>query len=52
MRILHTSDWHLGRSLGPVSFLSDQAAFVDWLLEQVDARGIELVAFDLPGRLL
>ncbi len=53
MRILHTSDWHLGRSLGPVSFLDDQAVFVDWLLEQVDNRGIELVViagdiFDRP----
>ena len=52
MRLLPTSDWHLGRSLGPVSFLSDQAAFVDWLLEQVDARDIELgvIAGDIFDR--
>lgn len=28
MRLLHTADWHLGRSLGGCSFLPDQAAIL------------------------
>jgi exonuclease SbcD len=53
MRILHTSDWHLGRTLGPVSFLADQQAFMDWMLGQVAERSIDLVViagdiFDRP----
>ncbi|GEL94165.1 exonuclease SbcCD subunit D [Cellulomonas composti] len=42
MRMLHTSDWHLGRSLHGVDLLDHQAAFLDHLVdvartEQVDA---------------
>lgn len=37
MRILHTSDWHLGRTLAQESLLDDQAA----LLEQVYSAIIE-----------
>jgi exonuclease SbcD len=43
MRILHTSDWHLGRSFGPASLVDDQLAFVDWLLGQVGEQRIDLV---------
>ncbi len=43
MRILHTSDWHLGRSFGPISLLDDQAAFVDELVEVVESERVELV---------
>jgi exonuclease SbcD len=43
MKILHTSDWHLGRDFGPVSLHADQAAFIDWLVDEVGRRGIELV---------
>ncbi len=32
MRLLHTSDWHLGRTLHGADLLEDQAAFLDWLL--------------------
>ena len=32
MRILHTSDWHLGRSFHRVGMLDAQAAYVDHLL--------------------
>ncbi|MGA9523793.1 MAG: exonuclease subunit SbcD, partial [Myxococcaceae bacterium] len=31
MRILHTSDWHLGASLEGVSRDRDHALFLDWL---------------------
>lgn len=43
MRILHTSDWHLGRSFGPVSLLEHQQQFVDWLVEVVTDQRIDLV---------
>lgn len=43
MRILHTSDWHLGRSFHREGMLSHQAAYVDHLLEVVDAEQVDLV---------
>ena len=33
MRILHTSDWHLGRSLEQISRIEEQRAFIDLLVE-------------------
>jgi exonuclease SbcD len=52
MRILHTSDWHLGRSFGPASLQADQEAFLDWLVEVVEAERVDLVvvAGDLYDR--
>lgn len=52
MKILHTSDLHLGRSLGPVSLHDAQVAFVDWLLHIIESNAIELlvVAGDLFDR--
>jgi DNA repair protein SbcD/Mre11 len=32
MRLVHTSDWHLGRTLHGESLLVHQAAFLEWLL--------------------
>ena len=43
MRILHTSDWHLGRSFHREGMLGHQAAYVDHLLEVVEAERVELV---------
>ena len=43
MRILHTSDWHLGRDFGPVSLHDDQKAFLEWLVGQVRKLQIDLV---------
>jgi DNA repair protein SbcD/Mre11 len=43
MRILHTSDWHLGRSFHRESLLDAQAAFVDHLVETVRAEDVEVV---------
>ncbi|WP_116996082.1 metallophosphoesterase family protein [Desertimonas flava] len=50
--MLHTSDWHLGRSFGQVSLAADQAAFVDWLVDVVGQESIDLVvvAGDLYDR--
>ncbi|GAA2361054.1 exonuclease SbcCD subunit D [Nonomuraea africana] len=44
MRLLHTSDWHLGRSFHRESLLEGQAAFVDHLVETVRAEKVEVVA--------
>ncbi|NOY91256.1 MAG: exonuclease subunit SbcD [Deltaproteobacteria bacterium] len=49
MRILHTSDWHLGISTGPVSRLEEQAAFLDWLGRVLAEREVDalIVAGDI-----
>ena len=44
MRILHTSDWHLGRSFGDHRLLEQQALFIDWLVDLVRHEEIDLVA--------
>ena len=44
MRILHTSDWHLGRSFHRVGMLDAQAAYVDHLLAVVEEEQVDLVA--------
>ncbi len=43
MRILHTSDWHLGRSFHREGMLGHQAAYVDHLLEVVEQECVDLV---------
>jgi exonuclease SbcD len=43
VRILHTSDWHLGRSFHRVGMLGHQAEFVDHLLEVVASERVDLV---------
>ncbi len=43
MRLLHTSDWHLGRSFHREGMLGHQAAFVDHLLEVVESERVDLV---------
>jgi exonuclease SbcD len=43
VRILHTSDWHLGRSFHREGLLGHQAAFVDHHLEVVEAEGVDVV---------
>jgi DNA repair protein SbcD/Mre11 len=54
VRILHTSDWHLGRSFHRVGMLEHQAGFVDHLIEVVEAESVDLVvvAGDLYDRAL
>jgi exonuclease SbcD len=54
VRILHTSDWHLGRSFHRVGMLEHQAAFVDHLLEVVESERVDLlvVAGDVYDRAL
>lgn len=38
MRIIHTSDWHLGHTLHEVSREGEQKAFLDWLLDTIRDR--------------
>ncbi len=54
MRILHTSDWHLGRSFHREGLLDAQAAFADHLLETIETEGVDLVvvAGDIYDRAL
>ncbi len=43
MRILHTSDWHLGRSFHREGMLGHQAAYVDHVIEVVESERVDLV---------
>ncbi len=43
MRILHTSDWHIGRRFEREPLDLDQRAFLSWLAGQVEALGVDLV---------
>ncbi|MFE7485306.1 exonuclease SbcCD subunit D [Streptomyces sp. NPDC057552] len=43
MRLLHTSDWHLGRSFHRVPLLNAQAAFLDHLVATARAREVDAV---------
>ncbi len=44
MRVLHTSDWHLGRSFHKEDLLSHQATFIDHLLEVIETERVDVVA--------
>ncbi|MCR1161190.1 exonuclease SbcCD subunit D [Paenarthrobacter sp. UW852] len=54
MRLLHTSDWHLGRSFHGVGMLEAQRNFVDQLVSFVEARSVDvvLIAGDVYDRAL
>lgn len=43
MRLLHTSDWHLGQHFMGKSRQAEHQALIDWLLEQVDERAVDAV---------
>ncbi|MCR1983555.1 exonuclease SbcCD subunit D [Cellulosimicrobium cellulans] len=43
MRILHTSDWHLGRTLHGVDLLEHQAAHLDHLVELTRSEAVDAV---------
>jgi exonuclease SbcD len=49
MKILHTSDWHLGRSLYGRKRYEEFAAFLDWLAQTIENENVEalLVAGDV-----
>ena len=52
MRLLHTSDWHLGRSLHRADLRAAQSAFLDHLVDVARAEKVEavLVAGDVYDR--
>ncbi|WP_327358133.1 exonuclease SbcCD subunit D [Streptomyces sp. NBC_01304] len=52
MRLLHTSDWHLGRAFHRVNLLDAQAAFIDHLVAVVREERVDavLVAGDVYDR--
>lgn len=43
MRILHTSDWHLGKNLEQISRLDEQKEFIDFLVAVVEEQQVDLV---------
>ncbi|WP_288429581.1 exonuclease subunit SbcD [uncultured Spirosoma sp.] len=49
VRILHTADWHLGKRLYRHELLDDHELFLDWLIDIVEQRQIDvlLVAGDV-----
>ncbi|MCW3013556.1 MAG: nuclease SbcCD, subunit [Solirubrobacterales bacterium] len=54
MRLLHTADWHLGRSFHGASLIEAQAAWVTWLVEVARETAVDaiLVSGDLYDRAL
>ncbi|MFI7193517.1 exonuclease SbcCD subunit D [Nocardia nova] len=47
MRMLHTSDWHIGRTFHGVDLLADQARALEAVAELVTAQQVDLVV--VPG---
>ena len=43
MRLLHTSDWHIGIKLGTYDYLPSQKEFANWLLSTVKSEAIDVV---------
>ncbi|MFA5583100.1 MAG: exonuclease subunit SbcD [Bacteriovoracaceae bacterium] len=53
MRILHTSDWHLGKRLFKLDRRQEHELFLDWLIETVTSENIDVLlmsgdVFDTP----
>ncbi|MBJ3814771.1 exonuclease subunit SbcD [Shimwellia pseudoproteus] len=43
MRLIHTSDWHLGQNFYTKSRAAEHSAFLDWLLETVTQQQIDAI---------
>lgn len=43
MRVLHTSDWHLGQNFMGKSRVEEHEAFLSWLLEIIKEKQIEVL---------
>ncbi len=53
MKVLHTSDWHLGKKLYKTSRLDEQRLFLDYLIQTIQEKSIEVLVmagdlFDVP----
>jgi exonuclease SbcD len=54
MRFVHTSDWHLGRTLGGSSLVDDQAHVLEQVIEVTAEAGVDalIVAGDIYDRVI
>ena len=43
MKILHTADWHLGRSLYGRKRYEEFSAFLDWLSQTIEEKKVEIL---------
>ena len=43
MKIIHTADWHIGQKLHERSRLDEHEQFLDWLLETIQEREVDLL---------
>lgn len=43
LRIIHTSDWHIGRFLNGYSLLEDQAYFLNWLVDVLTKENVDVL---------
>ncbi|MGF7448481.1 exonuclease subunit SbcD, partial [Klebsiella michiganensis] len=43
MRILHTSDWHLGQNFYSKSPAAEHQAFLDWLLASAQEHDVDAI---------
>ena len=43
MRVLHTSDWHLGQRLHGKDRIEDHQFFLDWLIETINTEKVDLL---------
>ncbi|WP_421716646.1 exonuclease SbcCD subunit D C-terminal domain-containing protein [Arcobacter arenosus] len=43
MKLLHTSDWHLGQNFMNKSRIEEHKAFLSWLLDTIEEKQIELL---------
>ncbi len=54
MRVLHTSDWHLGKKLFKAQRLEEQSLFLNWLMTTIKTNNIDVLIvagdiFDVPS---
>lgn len=52
MRLLHTSDWHIGRQLHGVSLIEDQAHVLEQIVDIADREAVDaaVIAGDIYDR--
>ena len=43
IRLIHTSDWHLGQNFMGKSRVEEHEAFLSWLLDTIEEKQIELL---------
>jgi exonuclease SbcD len=43
LKILHTSDWHIGKQLLKIDFNEDMELFFNWLIQTIESEGINVL---------